>query len=185
MRQLNWIFFCLFEGVEFQYIYAVSIQKLSDTFVRPAQPEDIPFIIDCQISMARETEGMELKMEEIAPGVSAVFGTSVAGEYYIAEKTDSTTGVKTRLGCLLTLLEWSDWRNGNVIWIHSVYIDPDYRRHGIFSKMYDYLKVKVQQSGGKFRGLRLYVDHRNEKAKKTYLKLGMNQDHYALFEWMA
>ena len=34
------------------------------------------------------------------------------------------------------------------------------------------------------RGLRLYVDKRNDKAKKVYEALGMNGEHYALYEWM-
>jgi ribosomal protein S18 acetylase RimI-like enzyme len=151
--------------------------QISDPIrIRVAQPEDIAFIIDSQIKMAKETENMDLDPPTVAQGVATVFGPSVMGDYYIAE----TNG--ERIACLLTLLEWSDWRNGNVVWIHSVYVMPEHRGTGIFPKMFAHLKEKVQNSN--LRGLRLYVDKTNLNAQKVYEKLGMTKDHYHLFEWM-
>lgn len=145
--------------------------------IRKAQPEDIAFIIQSQISMARETEKMELDPGTVAQGVSAVFGPSVMGDYYVAEEEGR------QIACLLTLLEWSDWRNGNVIWIHSAYVLPEKRGQGVFTKMYEHLKQAVQSSTH-FRGLRLYVDKTNVHAQKVYEKLGMSKEHYELYEWM-
>ena len=34
------------------------------------------------------------------------------------------------------------------------------------------------------RGLRLYVDKRNQAAARVYEKLGMTREHYDLFEWL-
>jgi ribosomal protein S18 acetylase RimI-like enzyme len=34
------------------------------------------------------------------------------------------------------------------------------------------------------RGLRLYVDQTNAAAQQTYTQLGMNGEHYRVFEWM-
>jgi hypothetical protein len=34
------------------------------------------------------------------------------------------------------------------------------------------------------KGIRLYVDKSNEGAKTVYTELGMNGDHYSVFEWM-
>ena len=149
--------------------------------VRKAQPEDIAFIIDSQIKMARETEKMELDPSVVAQGVAAVFGPKVAGDYYVAEKVEEGMEPVT-VACMLTLLEWSDWRNGNVIWIHSVYVLPEMRGQGVYPKMYEYLQNLVKNS--EFRGLRLYVDKTNANAQKVYQKLGMNRDHYELYEWM-
>jgi ribosomal protein S18 acetylase RimI-like enzyme len=39
-------------------------------------------------------------------------------------------------------------------------------------------------SDSTLRGLRLYVDKSNTKAIATYESLGMNQEHYHLFEWL-
>ena len=36
----------------------------------------------------------------------------------------------------------------------------------------------------KLRGLRLYVDKTNTRAQKVYENLGMNGEHYHLYEWM-
>jgi ribosomal protein S18 acetylase RimI-like enzyme len=151
--------------------------------IRKAQPEDIAFIIDSQIKMARETEGMELDPSTVAKGVAAVFGDSVMGDYYIASEMQGAAETEKSVACLLTLMEWSDWRNGNVIWIHSVYVLPEYRGQGVFPKMYEYLKNSVQASVH-LRGLRLYVDKTNLHAQKVYQKLGMSNDHYELYEWM-
>ena len=33
-------------------------------------------------------------------------------------------------------------------------------------------------------GLRLYVETKNERARKTYEALGMSSEHYSFYEWM-
>ncbi|WP_334295967.1 GNAT family N-acetyltransferase [Clostridioides difficile] len=37
--------------------------------------------------------------------------------------------------------EWSDWRNGNFLWIQSVYVDKEYRRKGIFNYLFNYFPI--------------------------------------------
>jgi ribosomal protein S18 acetylase RimI-like enzyme len=95
----------------------------------------------------------------------------------VAEEKDEILGV------LLAIPEWSDWRNGTVLWIHSLYVIPEARRHGVFKKMYLNLKTQVEQSL-ELVGLRLYVDRQNKSAQKIYDKLGMNKEHYELYEWL-
>jgi ribosomal protein S18 acetylase RimI-like enzyme len=34
------------------------------------------------------------------------------------------------------------------------------------------------------RGIRLYVDRRNTRAQQVYTRLGMDGEHYQVFEWM-
>ena len=87
------------------------------------------------------------------------------------------------MGCLLTIPEWSDWRNGTVLWIHSVYVAPEFRKRGVFQTLYSHLKDNVAHSTD-LRGLRLYVDKTNSVAQKVYSELGMNNQHYHLYEWM-
>jgi RimJ/RimL family protein N-acetyltransferase len=150
--------------------------------IRKAQPEDIAFIIQSQIAMARETEKLELDPATVAQGVTAVFGPAVMGDYYVAVETSDPSDPQV-IACLLTLVEWSDWRNGNVLWIHSAYVVPEKRGIRVFATMYEHLKQLVQSSAA-LRGIRLYVDKTNEPAKKVYEKLGMSKEHYELFEWM-
>ena len=127
--------------------------------------------------MARETEEMELDPNTVDQGVRAVFEHPERGRYWVAEQGDEL------VACLLTLPEWSDWRNATVLWIHSVFVIPSARRLGAFRKLYDGLQDLVRGDPG-LCGLRLYVDHRNERAKEAYRAMGMSDQHYALFEWL-
>jgi ribosomal protein S18 acetylase RimI-like enzyme len=86
-------------------------------------------------------------------------------------------------GVLLAIPEWSDWRNGTVLWIHSLYVVPEARGQGVFKKLYLNLKEQVEKSP-ELVGLRLYVDKKNKSAQKIYEKLGMSRDHYELYEWL-
>lgn len=140
-------------------------------------PSDLETIAHWQVAMALESEGMKLNLATVLRGVSHVFENSVIGFYVMAE-IDSKPA-----GCTLVLSEWSDWRAGYVLWIHSVYTAPEFRRQGVFRAIYSFLKAKVEEDSS-LRGLRLYVDKSNQAAIDTYHKLQMNGDHYHLFEWM-
>lgn len=145
--------------------------------VRHATPLDFETIAGFQVRMARETENISLDPETVTRGVKRVFAKPDLGKYYVAEVNDKV------IASLLTTYEWSDWRNGTVLWIQSVFVEPAYRNKGVFRMMYE----KVQQvvlENETFLGIRLYVDKSNHPAQKVYNKLGMNGDHYLLFEWM-
>jgi ribosomal protein S18 acetylase RimI-like enzyme len=150
---------------------------LSEINIRPGLLFDIQIIADFQIQMALETENLKLDPAIVVKGVSAVFDDPAKGKYWLAEVDQQI------VGCLLTVPEWSDWRNGTVLWIHSVYVSPSFRQKGIFQKLYNHLKTMVESSV-EYRGLRLYVDKKNESAQLVYKKLGMSEDHYYLFEWL-
>ncbi len=145
--------------------------------VRKAKPEDLNSILEFQLAMASETEGIDLEISTLKKGVAAVLADSTKGFYYVAEK-DSRV-----IGSLLTTFEWSDWRNGTVLWIQSVYIIPEFRRKGVYSKLYGHIKDLVLNDHN-LKGIRLYADKSNEAAHKVYQKLGMTHDHYITFEWL-
>lgn len=50
--------------------------------------------------------------------------------------------------------------------------------------MYEHIKEKVIDENTDFRGIRLYVDKTNDIAQKVYKRLGMENHHYEMFEWM-
>lgn len=145
--------------------------------VRKAKSNDLNSILEFQLAMARETEGIELDKDTVKKGVTAVLEDSVKGYYYVAEKDAQI------IGSLLTTFEWSDWRNGTVLWIQSVYIIPEFRRKGVYSKLYGHIKDRVLNDSS-LKGIRLYADKSNESAHKVYQKLGMTHDHYVTFEWL-
>ncbi len=145
--------------------------------VRPATLDDAIAIIDFQLNMAMETEGLTLDYPTVTRGVHAVFEDSTKGSYYVAVDD------KKIIGSLMTTYEWSDWRCGTVIWIQSVYIIKNYRGQGVYKKLYQYIQQLVTSESG-YRGIRLYVDKTNLPAQRVYEKLGMNGEHYQVYEWM-
>jgi len=148
-----------------------------DVRIREAHPRDAPVIVDFQIRMARATEDLELDFDTVTRGVAAVFADPAKGTYRVAEADGRV------IASLLTTFEWSDWRNGTVLWIQSVYVLPEWRRRGIYRRLYEHLRREVETSPD-LRGLRLYVDQRNTAAQEVYERLGMTKEHYQLYEWL-
>ena len=146
-------------------------------FIREAHKEDADTIVGFQIAMAQETESIQLNRETVERGVMAVFYDSKKGRYFVASDRE------VLVASTLITPEWSDWRNGYVYWIQSVYVLPHYRKRKVFTKMYEYLQNFVLQDTHAIC-LRLYVDKTNLKAQQVYEHLGMNGDHYKLYEWM-
>ena len=151
--------------------------------VRPATRDDAGTIVAFQIAMAQETEDLALDRDTVTAGVEAVFDDPAKGSYLVAEER-TATGEGRVVGCLLTLPEWSDWRNGTVLWIHSVYVVPAARGRGVYRTLYAHLERTVETTPG-LRGLRLYVDKTNVGAQRAYEALGMTREHYHLYEWLA
>ena len=85
------------------------------------------------------------------------------------------------VGCLLVTYEWSDWRNGNLWWIQSVYVRPDWRRKGVFSTLYHHVE-SLAAADPEVIGLRLYVEENNTRAQHTYEALGMVKPNYLVME---
>ncbi len=144
---------------------------------RQATPEDVSVIVDFQLAMALETEELALDRVVCSAGVQAVFDDPSRGRYFLAQSEG------TVVASLMITYEWSDWRNGNVWWIQSVYVRPSFRGQRVYAGLYEHIQRLVQADDG-IRGIRLYVDRRNVSAQTVYTRLGMNGEHYQVFEWM-
>jgi len=147
--------------------------------VRDAHKNDINCIVEFQINMAEETENLILHEDVITPGVEAVFGDHNKGRYFVAEYEDDIAG------SLLITYEWSDWRNGLVLWIQSVYVKSEYRGKGVFKAFYKHIQGVMNNNPEEYKGIRLYVDKTNVGAQKVYDAVGMNGNHYQMYEWMG
>jgi len=145
--------------------------------IRIAREEDLATIVDFQLAMALETENLQLDKATVEKGVAAAFHDSAKGQYFVTEIDGEIAA------SLMTTFEWSDWRNGMVYWIQSVFVKEEFRRLGIYRKMYAHIQDLVKKDEN-VRGIRLYVDKTNVRAQKTYENTGMNGEHYQLFEWM-
>jgi GNAT superfamily N-acetyltransferase len=145
--------------------------------IRKAQRCDCNSIVRFQEEMAWDIEHYKLDHNTVQQGVEAVLDNGALGIYYVAVLNNEV------VGSLLTTYEWSDWRNGTVLWIQSVYINPAHRKKGIYRALYNHIKSMVIQDK-KLKGIRLYVDESNKTAHEVYTRLEMNGDHYRVYEWM-
>ena len=145
--------------------------------IREAHREDAGKILDFQLLLAQETENRGLDKLVVTKGIKHVFDDPAKGKYYVAETSGKV------VGCLLITYEWSEWRNGNIWWLQSVYVDASHRRTGVFRKMYEYI-VEIITGDPSIAGLRLYVENNNGRAQKIYRSVGMKGDYYQVFEWI-
>ena len=144
--------------------------------IRPAVPSDLDFVVAGYLALAQETENLTLDASVLRDGVRALLEGRAPGAYWIAELDGAVVGQT------LITYEWSDWRNRMVWWIQSVYVSPGARQHGVFRAVYAHLRREAAAAGA--GGLRLYVDTTNVRAQQVYAALGMNGEHYRVFEDM-
>lgn len=143
--------------------------------IRLATANDWETIVDFNCRLADETENKKLDPDVIGPGVRAVLEDPSKGRYFVA--SDGTRIV----GQLMHTFEWSDWRNGWIWWLQSVYVVDDYRRQGVFRKLNQHL-ADLAETDLEVVGLRLYVENENERAHSTYEKIGMDRAGYFVME---
>jgi ribosomal protein S18 acetylase RimI-like enzyme len=144
--------------------------------LREARAADAQTIADFNAAMAWETEHLRLDPATVLAGVKAALADAGKAIYFLAE-------MGGRMGAqLMVTHEWSDWRNGDIWWIQSVYVHPDFRRRGLFRKLYTHVAERAKAAGAV--GLRLYVEKENANAQRTYASLGMTETHYLVMEEM-
>ena len=143
--------------------------------IRQAYASDAPAIADFNRQMAFETEHKKLLPEVILAGVNAMIANPAHGFYLVAENDNDI------VGSLMVTTEWSDWRNGVVWWVQSVYIVETHRRQGIYRALYDEVK-RLAADDPSVCGFRLYVEKDNVNAQKTYQSLGMEETDYLMYE---
>ncbi len=143
--------------------------------IREASPADGAVLADYNSRMAEETEGRALDQGKVAPGVAALLADRNKGRYWVAECGGEIVGQ------LMVTYEWSDWRNGTLWWVQSVYVHPAFRRKGVFSALYRHVE-SLASAEPDVCGLRLYVEQNNTRAQRTYEKLGMVKPKYLVME---
>lgn len=146
--------------------------------IRLAQLNDAQKIAQFNQAMAKETEGKVLSPDVLNAGVTSLLKNPSQGFYVVAE-VDAKV-----VGCLMITREWSDWRNGVFWWIQSVFVDKEYRRRGIYRRMYEFIK-ELANDEEDVCGFRLYVEQDNMIAQETYSALGMTKLPYLMFEQLT
>jgi ribosomal protein S18 acetylase RimI-like enzyme len=143
--------------------------------VRPARQEDVSLMVRWQMAMALETEDKPLDEAVLARGIRRAFEDERKGRYFIAEIEGRPAGT------LMLTWEWSDWRDGWWWWIQSVFVDEAFRRRGVYRALYAHV-LELAQADPEVRGIRLYVEHENANARRTYEFLGMKESGYVMYE---
>ena len=148
-----------------------------DLEIREAVAGDAAQIAQYNALLAFESEGTRLAPEVAERGAEAMFADRSRGRYWLAEVDGEVVGQ------LMLTYEWSDWRNGMVWWIQSVYVHGDFRRRGVFSALYRHVESLARQEP-EVCGLRLYVERDNARAQSTYETLGMHTTNYLVMQSM-
>ena len=143
--------------------------------IRQAGTDDGEIIARFNAAMALESEGVSLNRVILRAGVDAALADETKAFYLLAEAGGEPVGQ------LMVTTEWSDWRNGWIWWIQSVYVKPEARRQGVYRRLYQRL-TEMASARDDIRGMRLYVMRENWAAKRTYEALGMSHSHYDLYE---
>jgi GNAT superfamily N-acetyltransferase len=141
--------------------------------IRAARPSDEAIIAEYNAALAWESEEKRLHEPTLRAGVRALLADPQKGFYTLAESGGQVVGQT------LITFEWSDWRNGWYWWIQSVYVRADARRAGVFRAIFEHLRAKAVADPTVI-GLRLYVEQKNERARKTYAHLGLEEEPYLL-----
>ncbi|MCG3197814.1 MAG: hypothetical protein GHCLOJNM_02306 [bacterium] len=143
--------------------------------VREARREDIAAIVRFNALLAHETEGRTLDERVLRGGVENALANPDLCRYFVATLGDTVVGQ-----CMVTH-EWSDWRNGRIWWLQSVYVEEGSRERGVFRALFEHVE-KAAREGGEAVALRLYVERENQRAMKVYERMGMTKRGYAFYE---
>lgn len=148
---------------------------MSKIEIRRAGLPELNKIVEYNIALAKQTEDKDLDRTTVTLGVEQALTRADLARYFVAEIDGEVVGQT------MVTLEWSDWRNGSFWWIQSVYVEQACRGRGVFKAIYSYLQTLASEDST-CCGLRLYVEHENDAAIRTYEKLGMKRSHYYMYE---
>ena len=143
--------------------------------IRPATPADEELVVEFNCRLAEESENKQLHRPTVQLGVRAILANPQHGRYFLASIGDQIVGQ------MMHTWEWSDWRNGEIWWLQSVYVQSDFRQQGVFRALFAHLQGLAHASPNVI-GLRLYVEDHNTRAQEAYLTLNLKRAGYTVME---
>lgn len=142
---------------------------------RRATESDAVRIAHLNQLLAEETEGRRLPEEVVLCGVRRGLQLDPEVRYFVAESSG------TVVGQLMLTREWSDWRNGWMLWLQSVYVVAGCRRQGVFRRLLEFGLDHCRRSDQPVC-IRLYVEEENDAATAVYRRLGFGSAGYRVME---
>lgn len=157
--------------------YSTRLTRENDALlhIRTASTNDIVVITEFNCRLAEETEKRILDRAIVWNGVKRGLAVGKEVRYFLAE---DESGV---IGQIMLTREWSDWRDGWMIWLQSVFVIPEKRGCGVFRALLTHAIADVA-SCTEAVNVRLYVDHENEAAKASYRRIGFQSSGYEIME---
>jgi GNAT superfamily N-acetyltransferase len=149
--------------------------EIGPTAVRSAVPSDLPTIVDFNVRLAWETEHKRLDGPTIERGVRRALSEPALCRYFVAERAGDIVGQA------MITIELTDWRDGVLWWLQSVYVAELHRGAGVFRAIFRHIQ-SLAKSDADVRGLRLYVERENERAQRVYEQLGMQPSGHLVYE---
>jgi GNAT superfamily N-acetyltransferase len=143
--------------------------------IRRATAADAETVARFNQALAEESEGVTLDPNVVRQGVEEAFRDPAKGFYTVAEADGRV------IGQMMVTFEWSDWRNGTFWWLQSVYVRPEYRKQGVYRRIYEHV-LDEAKARNDVCGVRLYVDKDNRTAQQVYQRLGLHPAQYAMYE---
>ncbi|MGI5820068.1 MAG: GNAT family N-acetyltransferase [Armatimonadota bacterium] len=145
-----------------------------EIIIREAQPRDLRIITQFVVAMARDSEDVALDSETVEAAVRTALEDRSKGVYFVAE------GDEGLIGQALVTAEWSDWHCCEYWWLQSVYVVPEWRRRGVFGRIYRHILDRAREA--RAAAVRLYVTRQNEPALLAYRRLSMTETDYVVLE---
>ena len=142
--------------------------------IRKANSSDITILVHNNQALARETEALELNENILHDGIKQALKRNEC-HYFVAIIDGKVVGQT------MITYEWSDWRNGIIWWVQSVYVHRNYRRRGVFRNLFLHIE-SLARNHPQVKAIRLYVMNNNKTGQHTYKSLGMNNSGYIIFE---
>jgi len=149
--------------------------------IRSAASADLETIVEFNALLARETEQKELDRAVLTSGVERALTHPELCHYFVAEISGGTAISGKIVGQTMVTYELTDWRNGVLYWIQSVYVRQAFRGQGVFRALFNHV-LETAKADANGRGVRLYVEHTNANALATYQRLGMRPSGHLLYE---
>ena len=145
-----------------------------DICIREAHTDDLSILVENNLALAKETESLNLDKDVLGKGIEQALSRKEC-HYFVAVISGKIVGQT------MITYEWSDWRNGVIWWMQSVYVYPEYRKQGVFRTLFKHIE-NLARTDSQVKALRLYVMQNNNIGQRTYHSLGMNDSGYIVFE---
>lgn len=147
--------------------------------VTPAVSGDATTLARFNVQLALETENLRLPEATVLSGVLHGLARAPEVRYLVARQAADGSAV----GQLMLTREWSDWRDGWIWWIQSVYVDGAFRRKGVMRALFGHVREMALVNSEPVVLIRLYAEEHNSLAGAFYQRVGMFDEGYRVWAW--